>query len=174
MKIKDYFTKKKFYISFIILLILINFLSWLIWGKKNSIILASDSFYTQTDAFIDSIYIFTDIQDQKWFQRTYYDYNANQKEKFIKRIERKTYYDKVLDPFYIYDIEFELDSSNVHNGDNEIYSKNIYSFFIIDAIPMYANVKNDMYLGQGSVGYSMHYIWFFGWHRIYGYQTMMS
>ena len=140
------FKKIQFYIAFATLLFIVNLILWISFGKKSTLILVGDNFFTNYSACIDTVYIREDNLNNKWYFRSYTSYSENTKKKFNNIIGTKTRY-------------FEIaDTRNV----------NEFSFNVFDVIPMYCEINCALLSGHESGEYKCYFIWFFGWHKIYG------
>ena len=98
---------------------------------------------------VESIYIPINTEDSDYL-RCYEDFTDKKKHQFDNIFKFKTqYYRKI-------DIQ-----------ESELCS-NLYIFTILDWIPFYCNSTHDILVRINSVNYECHFIWFFGWHKIYG------
>ena len=135
------------YFLFFMFILISSFLFWLFVGRSNTIILAAENFYVQSFSCTDTIHISLKINED-WSMRSYSEFSEKGKNTFLKIMNAKSKQLKFID-------------ENAGTVDK-------YLFSIYDTVPFYCRMENASIVGTNSLIYECHFVWFFGWHQIYG------
>jgi len=136
------------------IVILLNLLGWLLFGKNHTIQMVGTQSEYHTAHYSqqsDSISIFNNPRGDElpWHYQLYSDFSTNEQEN-LKLVVSEHY-----GPIKV-----------VEEMGNTSYQNQYFDFFIISGFPLFAKVTTRVFRGPGTTVYEGIYIYFFGWHEI--------
>ncbi len=151
----------------ILLVVVLNAITWMFWGRDSTLILAVNQFKTAGTNFVDTVYIFTgNHPNAPYHVAQYNDFSEKAHREMREAFSHKT-------------TSLNIFPETYEEGKSELpeflsYENGIFDFYIIRLIPFYAFVESSAIVGSGSADYSGNYIWFFRWWKLSERMTGVS
>ena len=159
--------KKANALYIILIVVLLNLITWTIWGRDSTLVLAVNQFKTASTCFVDTVFVFTgDHPNAPTYIAQYNDFSENAHE-------------DMQEAFYYKTSSLNIFSETYNEGKSKLpeflsYENGIFDFYIIRLIPFYAFIESTAIVGSGSAEYSGNYIWFFRWWKLSERMTSVS
>lgn len=142
-------------------------LSWLIWGRSNTLLLAAEEFRTAGTEYVDTIHVFlgNDSSDP-WYYSRDLNFSEKTRSRYFALLEQKASVVKV------YSGSFEEERNLLPEYLD--YENAVYSVRVLRVVPFFAFIDMATLAGGGSATHEGYYIWVFHWRKIVVRQTSVS
>ncbi len=139
--------------------IVLNLITWMIWGRDGTLALSVGQFRTAATCFVDTVHVFAGENPQTPSSISQYnDYSEKAHKHFENAFEYKTF------SLNIYLETYEEGRAKIPEYLD--YENAIFEFGIFRAIPFYSKIETQVIAGDGSADVTGYYLWLFRWWKI--------